>query len=187
MALLLPALALAQAMSPGGGGAAVPEGVCGANMSCEVASLTSSGTVQSDALSGQYAFKPTVNGSKVGVGTGSAYFDAPDANTIRTIATLRAQGGVDVYNGGLTDGFSGSVQVSNVGGIEVTPISAPWTCASTRSASQQRVRPGTFAVITGSTGKPQRLCLCTYDGTNYRWWSSTTNTYGDTTTCPEAA
>lgn len=160
-------------------------GVCGVNMSCTVSNLTSASTVQSNAASGTYAFKASVNGSKLGVGTGQAYFDAPDADTIRTFGTLKTGGGVDMYNAGVTDSFRGVVMVLNVGGLQLVPLSAPWTCAASSSISPQKVATGTLSVITGSTGKPHRLCLCTYDGTAYKWLNLATAAFGDATTCPE--
>lgn len=191
MRALLPlALLLSVAAHASGFGGSSPgfssDGLCGVNMSCEVASLTSAATVQSNAASGAYAFKVANNGAKVGVGTGQAYWDAADANTMRTYATIRAEGGIDMRGGGLSNSYLGSIRIFNTGGITHLAMPSPWECSNTTSESAHKVESGTLAVIAGSTGKRPRLCFCGFDGTTYAWENMHTHILGTATTCPEA-
>lgn len=186
LALAAASAAIAQSV-PVRTGPSLPAGVCGVNVSCEVVSLTSTSTVQSDALSGQYAFKASVNGARIGVGGGNAYLWAVDDNTLATNATFFMGGGVDIRNGLIADSVRGSVLVGNVQSLIVLPLGTIATCAVSATLSPQRSQPGGLAVIAGSTGKPHRLCLCTYDGTTYAWQNIATGALGDATTCPEAA
>ena len=185
IAAALGTAALAQSVVPVSGGG-IPEGVCGANMSCEVVSLTATGTVQSNAASGQNAFKAANNGARIAAGGGNAYLWAVDDNTLATNATFRLGGGADIRNDLISDSVRGSVLIGNVVSTILLPVGTPPECAAGATASPQRTQPGGLTVVTGSTGKPHRLCLCTHNGTAYAWWSFTTNTYGTATTCPEA-
>lgn len=80
----------------------------------------------------------------------------------------------------IENGKSTAIRFNNTMGVRIQPQSALQTCGSTAVAA------GTILPIVGSGGVEQKMCVCSYNGTAYKWINlfNPSDRTGTTTTCP---
>ncbi len=192
--LVIVSLVSAAAMASVFGGTTAPAstaGMCGEDMSCEVSSLTSDGTVTSNAASGTCAYV-LGNGARICRGDGSvSRIQANAAGDWEVYGQLKPANGINMNGSGLFDGFSGAVRVNSISGFGIAPMTAASlpTCHSASSAttSPPRSSEAVRFTIVGTGGAYTKTCECRYDGTTRKWFNvdAPDVTTGTATTCPD--